>query len=159
MLVFVALVPALELETDVSVPYLNAIQVGLAVLVLVFSLLIGLDNYSVRADKMHRCGLELGRLERRLYSFLNREGTDAEYEELNEQYFEILNQYENNEEVDYWFHKLRLLEKNHPVFFSWAYWREVAPVAASTYFRYWIGFLPYAVIFVIVAYAFWRVAV
>jgi hypothetical protein len=158
VLVFVSLVPALGLPTEISTPYLNAIQVGLAVLVLVYSLLIGMDNYSVRADKMHRCGMELGRVERKLQTFLTREGTDANYESLSEQYFEILNQYENHEDVDYGFQQLTALRKKHKEFFSKPYWNEVLPVAVSTYVRYWVGFSHYVILSLIVVYAFWRVA-
>ena len=131
LLILVSLVPALGLKTEMSAPYLNAVQVGLAVLVLVFSLLISMDNHSVKADKMHRCGIELGRLARKLETFRTREGSDQDYQELSEQYFEILNQYDNHEHVDYLFQQLTLLKKKYPAFFSKGYWSEVAPAACS----------------------------
>lgn len=51
---------------------------------------------------MHRNGVELGRFARKLAGFSGT-ATDEEYSQLTEQYYNILEKYENHKPVDYLF--------------------------------------------------------
>lgn len=150
-LILISLISGLGLPTDFSPAQQTVIQVGLAVLVLVFSLLIGSENYSVRADKAHRCGLELNHLARKLESYRGKDGLDDEYERFSDRYFEALNQYENHEDIDYLTFTLSERHKNYPKL-----WRDYAPALVWIYSRYWAGFVPYFLLFFVVGAAFWK---
>lgn len=149
-LVVVPLLQALSVTTGLSMAQLNVLQIVLAVLVLVFSLLLSRDNFSVRADKMHRCGLELGQLERDIFGFVGTHRDEASYKEFSDRYYGILQQYENHEDVDYEMYKLWRKDehyKDHNLMYV-RHW-------ARTQIRYWLAFMPYFVLFAIVGSAFW----
>jgi hypothetical protein len=65
-LVFVPMMQAFNIQLGIGAIYLNATQAVLAVLVLVYSLLLGQENFISRAEAMHRNGVELGRFARKL---------------------------------------------------------------------------------------------
>ena len=65
-LVFVPLAQSFGIASGLKIVYLNATQATLAVLVLVYSLLLGQENFVSRAQSMHRNGIELGRFARKL---------------------------------------------------------------------------------------------
>lgn len=79
-----------------ALPRAGEIEVILAVFVLVLSLLIGMDNYPLRADKMHTCALDLNALVRE-YSVLD----ESQYAVLADKYGNVLNKFENHGNVDY----------------------------------------------------------
>lgn len=149
-LIVVPLLQALKVTTGLSVEQLNVLQIVLAVLVLVFSLLLSRDNFSVRADKMHRCGLELGQLERDLFGLLVTGADDRIYKDMSDRYFDILQQHENHEDVDYEMFKLWRKDEYYAdrrVTYSLQWlWTQL---------RYWLAFLPYFGLFLIAGYAFW----
>src|SRR5690606_18888201 len=74
-----------------------------AVLVLAYSLLLGMGNYSARAVKLHECGMELGRLARDLHPHVSPSttGTSVLYEAYAKHYYDILAKYENHSVADY----------------------------------------------------------
>lgn len=99
-LVFIPLVQFFGISAGIEVIYLNATQTSLAVLVLVYSLLLGQENFVSRAQAMHRNGVELGRFSRKLAG----KGvtvTDDDYFDLAEEYYDILEKYENHKPIDY----------------------------------------------------------
>jgi hypothetical protein len=100
--IIISLVPALKLRTNFGEGYLAFASVLFAVLVLAYSLLLGMTNSSARAVLMHDCGLELGRLSRKLYQ-LNERGnvTQAEYDACAKHYYDILEKHENHTYTDY----------------------------------------------------------
>ncbi len=100
-LIVVPLLEVLGATTGIASQWLTALQVVLAIVVLVFSLLLSRNNHAVRADRMHRCGLELKRLLRHLETFRGRDVPDATYAEFNQRYDDILNQHENHAPADY----------------------------------------------------------
>lgn len=104
-LVFIPLMQAFNVETGIDAVYLNATQAILAVLVLVYSLLLGQENFVSRAQAMHRNGVELGRFARNLAA-KNESIPDDEYHKLVEEYYDILEKYENHKPVDYLFTRL-----------------------------------------------------
>lgn len=100
-LIIVPLLQVLGATTGVSPQWLSVFQIALAIFVLVFSILLGRNNHAVRADRMHRCGLELKKLLRQMENYRAVEMDDAPYEKLSKSYDEILDQHENHTPVDY----------------------------------------------------------
>lgn len=96
---------AFGIELGLRFAYLNATQATLAVLVLVYSLLLGQENFISRAQSMHRNGVELGRFARKLAG-KGDDVSDDEYFQLSEEYYNILEKYENHKPVDYLFTRL-----------------------------------------------------
>jgi hypothetical protein len=76
-------------------------SISLAVAVLMFSLLIGANSYSVRSERMHRAGLELNELLREMRSHVDEPEKKKHYQDFDRRYSDILQRYENVDEVDY----------------------------------------------------------
>ena len=89
------------LKTQFSPGMTAAIQICAAAFVLVYSLLIGSGEFSLKEHKHHQCGLEINALVRHLKPLKGLEGHDAEYKQLIDQYDECLFRYENHDEKDY----------------------------------------------------------
>ncbi len=68
-------------------------SISLAVGVLMFSLLIGSNNYSVRSDRMHRAGLELNQLMREMRHLVGDPDKMKHYREFDQRYGSILQRY------------------------------------------------------------------
>lgn len=100
------MVQAFDVQTGYSTQLLNFAQAIAAVSVLVYSLLLGQEGFVSRAENMHRNGVELGRLARTLAGLKNRGVTDDEYQKLVDEYYGILEKYENHKPIDYQFAKL-----------------------------------------------------
>jgi hypothetical protein len=105
-LIFIPMVQAFDVQTGYSPQLLNFAQAIAAVLVLVYSLLLGQEGFVLKADSMHRNGVELGRLARTLAGLNGRDIPDDEYQRLVDQYYGILEKYENHKPIDYQFAKL-----------------------------------------------------
>lgn len=100
--IIITLIPALKLRSNFGDAYVGFASVLFAVLVLAYSLLLGMANYSARAVKMHGCGLELGRLTRKLFFLVNGGNASAQkYEECAKCYYDILDKHENHMHLDY----------------------------------------------------------
>jgi len=100
-LILIPLIVVFQLPSHFSEPEVAAAQVALAVVVLVSSLLLGHENYSLRAAKQHQCGLALLTLahEARAEALL----ATVEVERLKHfltQYEHILAAAENHDEQD-----------------------------------------------------------
>ncbi len=115
--IVISLVAALKLHSNFSAEYVNFASVFFGVLVLTYSLLLGMANYSSRAVKMHECGISLGRLSRRLF-YLSRkyDSNAADYEGLATEYYNILDKYENHTRTDY---LVAQYEYYNPIAESW----------------------------------------
>jgi hypothetical protein len=149
-LIVIPLLQALGVPTSSSSQALNAIQVFLAVVVLVFSLLLSMDNYSIRADKMHQCGVELSVLARKMEPIIRTDNPyGPEYNRLLQEYDQILRRYENHEEIDHKMYRLRNRDKYYPNPGSY-FWASV-----RTYFLYSLDFTRYIVLFFSVGFIVW----
>jgi hypothetical protein len=84
-----------------SPPYVAVMQIIFSVLILAYTLLLSLGNYSARSVKIHRCGMELGKLARELKPYLNMQDERGAYDKFVEMYYECLEKYENHEACDY----------------------------------------------------------
>lgn len=98
----IALILALELDVPLDHKAVHFSAVIFGVVVLTYSLLLGLGRYGVRAKEMHLCGLELGRIARTLHGLRATLGaTDLAYTERLNAYYDCLAKYENHSEADY----------------------------------------------------------
>lgn len=114
-LIVVPLIQLSTIQVSYSNAYVNVMQIILAALVLVYSLLIGTENFSRRSEKLHRCGLELGRLARQIKPYKEGEVPEVEkYEELQNRYYDILKKYENHARIDFLFTRLDMHQTYYP---------------------------------------------
>jgi hypothetical protein len=130
--IIITLIPTLKLRSNFGDAYVGFASVLFAVLVLAYSLLLGMANYSARAVKMHGCGLELGRLARKLVFLVNRGHISAyEYEECAKCYYDILDKHENHMHIDYLIshHQHYDAKASKLDFCNKKYWRDRASLA------------------------------
>lgn len=101
--IVISLISALGLHSNFSAAYLNFGSIFFGVLVLAYSLLLGMSNFSARSVKLHENGLELGRLARSLYALKSPSANPSkeEYDALSKEYYDILDKYENHTRTDY----------------------------------------------------------
>jgi len=100
-LILISLVSASKLRIGFDQGYVDIMQIVFAVLILAYSLLLATGDYSARSVKIHRCGMELGRLARKVRPFEGVEDEDKKYEVFYNEYYNCLEKYENHENVDY----------------------------------------------------------
>ena len=93
---------------------ISFMSITLAVVVLVFSLLIGVNKHGLRADRMHVAGLDFNNLLRKMRGNSDAQIQLKEYGEFNRQYDEILRRCENVDDIDYIRGKLNT-KKNEPI--------------------------------------------
>ena len=79
-LILISLVSASKLRIGFDQGYVDIMQIVFAVLILAYSLLLATGDYSARSVKIHRCGMELGRLARKVRPFEGVEDEDKKYE-------------------------------------------------------------------------------
>ena len=141
-LIAIPLLQAMNVPLGRSPQLLDAVEVFLAVLVLAYSLLLGNENYSGKAEKMLNCGLELGRLSRRLYPHLDQPHQEDLYKEFSEEYHDILEKYENHDPIDYEMYRI-----SNPRFY---YKNKVAHVTAwiSVKLKYYLGYWHYIMVII-----------
>ncbi|MFZ3431503.1 SLATT domain-containing protein [Vibrio harveyi] len=99
-LIFIPMAQAIGMDFGIKTQTLNFFQSVLAIMVLVYSLLLGQENFKSRSEAMHRNAVELGRFARKLRLYLDKHSNE-EYSELVEEYYTILEKYENHSRVDY----------------------------------------------------------
>jgi len=132
-LITIPLVQTFGLEISFSQNYVNFIQVVLAIVILVISVLLNMTNFSVRAEKMHQCAMSLNSIARRLHRHINdRSGAD-EYESFVKEYDDVLQRFDNHSTIDY------LYAKNHLS----KYYKNSIFFGLYVKSRYFFQFLPY----------------
>jgi hypothetical protein len=92
------------------------VQVLLALFILVFSLLLTGNRYSFRSEEMLRCGLALNDLCHRIAPRLD-DAKQTLYDRTLSRYTDILNAYDNHEDLDFAWVKLDYLDQyeiKHP---------------------------------------------
>ncbi len=100
--IVISLIPSLGIKTNFTSEYINFMNVFFAVLVLAYSLLLGMGNHVARSIKLHLCGLELGKLARELHLLCCSQATNNNvYLEKNSAYYSILEKCENHTRADY----------------------------------------------------------
>ena len=93
---------AIRLPLHISENWFNLGSIFFGVLILAYSLLLGMSNFAARAVRIHECGLELGRLARKLYQAQRAPAVRlSEYNDLSSRYYNILEKHENHTRTDY----------------------------------------------------------
>lgn len=110
-LVFIPIAQALNVSLGTKAIYVNATQAILAVLALVYSLLLGQENFISRSEAMQRNGLELGKFSRELDGMARGISID-QYNKMNKKYYKILSKYPNHKPIDYLQTKISAPPKN-----------------------------------------------
>lgn len=104
-LLTIPLLQAFGLSTNLDSQQINVVQVLLAVVILAFSLLLSGEEYAVKADRMHRCGIELNEIARKSREQVNEdEGTQLP---LSQQYDNVIQRYDNHKQIDFNMQKLQ----------------------------------------------------
>ncbi|MEZ8618969.1 SLATT domain-containing protein [Vibrio splendidus] len=102
--IILSMLPIFELTTE-SIPSnaQNAMAVFFAVVVLAYSLLLGMGDFSARSAKIHQCGLELAELARELKFMVDSKAhaNKEEYLTYVKRYYQCLGRYENHSSHDY----------------------------------------------------------
>lgn len=98
----ISMVSALKLHNNFSEDYTNFGAIFFGVLVLAYSLLLGMGNFSSRSVVMHSCGMELGNLARELHLLdQTPDVSPGKYESVAKEYYQILAKCENHAHQDY----------------------------------------------------------
>jgi hypothetical protein len=61
-LIGMTLLSALHIQTNLSAPFYDLLQIMLALFILIISLVLSANKYSDRSERMHRCALEVNAL-------------------------------------------------------------------------------------------------
>ena len=109
-LIILSLLELLDFKLSFTATYTGFMQVVFAVIILTYSLLLGMGNFDARAERLHRCGLELSRLLRKVKPLKENEkpnmGSLSQkdengYEQLVKDYYDCLEKYENHKDLDF----------------------------------------------------------
>jgi hypothetical protein len=145
-LIIFPIVQAFGIPIHVSVGWFNVMQVGLALMVLVLSLLISANNVGDKAEKMHRCGLEVNALcHEALPSCRTDLHDEAKYEFFRVRYAQILAVYENHDPID--FDRVKLLLPGE--------YKLTGAQRFMIRLRSWLNFWVYAVLMVALSVCLW----
>lgn len=107
ILIIIPLAQTFEIQYGFTNNQLNFIQVSLAITILVLSAILSMANFSVRAEKIHQCGMILNALARKIHRHISDKSGSDVYDQLAKEYDDTLQKYENHTPVDY------LYTKNH----------------------------------------------
>lgn len=147
VLIVVPLLTRFGVETNLSAPTIDLLNVVAAIAILVISILVNSSNFAERAEKMHRCALELNALSREVKLRIQAEGAEtSNLRDLQARYEEILARYENHEDIDF---KVAQIKKA-PEFYGirWRHRVLVLLEAARSYALY-VGLIAVALLYLI----------
>jgi SMODS and SLOG-associating 2TM effector domain family 5 len=143
--IVIALIVALKLKTVFSPAYVDFGGIFFGILVLAYSLLLGMGNYAARAIKHHACGMELGGLARSLHlKSKNPASTQDDYEKAAAKYYEILSKYENHIDIDYLTAAHEIATKDKIDFLSTQFFKQVFEILKNRISVLWGKFLQFA---------------
>ena len=135
-LIIVSLLQALSFALPFSDKAVNLGQVTLSMIILMISVILTMNNYGLRAEKLHTCGLEMNELALRLERVQQKNSSQDEHSEISHTYSEILRRYDNHDEIDYEMMKLQKPE----------HYKLPRGFAIITYIHYAQGFLIYVIL-------------
>lgn len=111
----------------------------LSILFLVLSIFENAKNYNVKANNFHNCGLEIGKIYSKLKAILAENG-DKDYNDMDiinnfqKEYDEILDKYENHEDIDY--EKFRLNKRKDFELTNWEVFKSYIAIYYQNKFLY-----------------------
>lgn len=107
-LIIAGLLAVYNIENDdANLNYINYYVTALSIIQLVIAQFESSQDYKLKAKSFHDCSLELSKLYNKLRTFKTMNNEASEYailnfcQKLSEEYQEILNKYENHEDIDY----------------------------------------------------------
>jgi SMODS and SLOG-associating 2TM effector domain family 5 len=124
-------------------------SISLAVALLMLSLLIGINNYSARGERMYQAGLEFNDLIRKMRFFESNTDRMNQYKNFSRCYGIILQRYENVSEIDCVKAQINInRQKNtsiHKTYAQFKYWclfaREMIVYFVPVISEFWFIFL------------------
>jgi len=144
-LIVLSVLPYYKVNIAIDSDGYALIQFLLALAILVISLLLTFGNYSDRAEKMHRSGLELNALCYSILPACKGNIDQSLYESTLAKYSNALNSYENHENIDFAFVKFDFPEDYPPK----------CGDKFKAYFLYWIRFWIHFALIAILAGSFY----
>lgn len=101
--ILLTLVTALDLyDHCISNDLINFMTALFAIIVLAYSLLLGMSNFQLRANQVHKCGIELSGIAKKIRFYIgNQPIAYQNYEILVKEYNDCLKGYENHSSRDY----------------------------------------------------------
>jgi len=132
-LIGMTLLSALHIQTNLSAPFYDLLQIMLALFILVISLVLSANKYSDRSERMHRCALEVNALCHKILPecVANRDNADV-YNRTLEKYGAILNAYENHADIDFDLVRLELSD-DYPLA-----WHQRTLIRIRYLFQFWL---------------------
>lgn len=102
-LIIVSVVSLSGIQTNFTDRYSDVMQIVFSVIILTYSLLLGMGNFSARAERLLRCGMELSRIVRKVKPYKGKDDDehDSVYNQLTKDYYDCLEKYENHKDVDF----------------------------------------------------------
>ena len=124
-LIGMTLLSALNIHTNIDVAHFNLLQIMLALLVLILSLLLSANSYSDRAEKMHRCALEVNELCHRILPDCKDDTDKPEiYRNALAEYSSALEAFENHAPIDFDLVRIEL-SVDYPLTFRQKMWIRI----------------------------------
>lgn len=117
-LIIIPLVQSMDMPLIIDKKILNVLEIFLAIIVLVFSLLISAENYQLKASEMQQRGLELAKIYYALEPYRVKTGDIKLYEKFYTDYDQILSRHENHLPIDYDEHRLLKREDFYPKYWD-----------------------------------------
>ncbi|WP_345769315.1 SLATT domain-containing protein [Citrobacter amalonaticus] len=101
-LILIPLIQMTKIQLKLSGEVLSAIQIFLAVSVLVYSVIIKNGQYEIRSERFNKCGNDLKRLIREVRSLKQEDdNSDTHLKRVREKYSRIISNIENHSRNDY----------------------------------------------------------
>lgn len=88
---------------ELSMNQIGFVTTSLSILILIYSQFENAQNYSIKSDKFHQCGLEIGELYselRMVKTFKNMEDTEKQIKQISDKYDILLKKYDNHLPID-----------------------------------------------------------
>lgn len=122
VLITIPLFEPFGITTTLSNGAVNLASITSATLILIASIIVNGSSFSERAEKMHRCGLELNALAREVdLTIQNAKVSEDKIRDLHTQYDGILSRYENHSNIDF---KLAQIDKA-PDFYGIKWYHQI----------------------------------
>lgn len=138
VLITLPLLKAFDLPLHYSYKMLDLLQMALAIIVLVYSIILHSTNFAVRAERMHDCGLELNALARKILPLIaSPPARMTQYHKMLDEYHEILKGKEDHAQTDYWFTQIN----KFPIEYGVTPWKKIL-----VYLRFLVGYSHYFIL-------------
>ncbi|MDQ8205791.1 SLATT domain-containing protein [Pelagicoccus sp. SDUM812003] len=126
-LIVLSAIPSFGIQVEANEETYTFLQFILSLFVLVISLLLASSNYAHKAEKTHRCALEINDLCHEILPKCKENLDDDLYHTTRFKYSNVLNSYDNHEDLDFDLVKIQLpeeysLTKKQKIFIKLKYW-------------------------------------